>query len=119
MLARLRLRTYGVDVQRVTIEPRNGPDTEVLAMKLRRMYDAWAGSLDGEQGIHRLIQHSEKDGPDRRSSSSVIVRVDGEGGNSLVRTYVLHPYRLVRDHRTGRETTDVDRVLAGDLSPLR
>jgi peptide chain release factor 2 len=37
---------------------------------------------------------------------------------SQVRSYVLHPYRLVKDHRTGVEIGDVDRVLDGDLERL-
>jgi peptide chain release factor 2 len=36
---------------------------------------------------------------------------------SQIRSYVLQPYRLIKDHRTKLEVGDVDRVLDGDLDP--
>ena len=37
---------------------------------------------------------------------------------SQIRSYVLAPYRLIKDHRTKLSVGDVDRVLDGDLDPF-
>jgi peptide chain release factor 2 len=48
-----------------------------------------------------------------------IAREKGEaqdvGWGSQIRSYVLHPYTMVKDHRTGVEIGNADRVLDGDL----
>lgn len=37
---------------------------------------------------------------------------------SQIRSYVFHPYNLVKDHRTGYETSNIQAVMDGDIQPF-
>jgi peptide chain release factor 2 len=54
-----------------------------------------------------------------RERQEEIAREKGEAQDvnfgSQIRSYVMHPYTMVKDHRTGVEVGDVERVLGGDL----
>ena len=57
-----------------------------------------------------------------RKQAEEQARLKGEyvstGWGAQIRSYVLHPYTLVKDHRTGYETGNTSAVLDGDLDPF-
>ncbi len=63
--------------------------------------------------LHRLEE--EKKAAERKELRGEYK--SAEWGNQI-RSYVLHPYHLVKDHRTEYESTDPEGVLEGNLLPL-
>jgi peptide chain release factor 2 len=55
----------------------------------------------------------------RREAAQKLEDSKGEiAFGNQIRSYVLHPYRMVKDHRTKFEVGDTDRVLDGDIDPF-
>ena len=55
------------------------------------------------------IKKRDKENKNVESSKSEI------GWGHQIRSYVLHPYRLVKDNRTNFESTNPDKVLDGEI----
>ena len=64
----------------------------------------------------RLFEH------ERQEQEKKLAAIRGEHRDiafgSQIRSYVLHPYSLVKDLRSGYETGNVQAVLDGDLDPI-
>jgi peptide chain release factor 2 len=58
----------------------------------------------------KLYKKMEEDKAREKDGLSISKTTDIEWG-SQIRSYVLHPYKMVKDHRTGIEINDVDSVL--------
>jgi peptide chain release factor 2 len=62
----------------------------------------------------KLFAKQEEEKAAREKGLSITKNTAIEWGNQI-RSYVLHPYKMVKDHRTGVETAKVDEVLDGDI----
>lgn len=62
----------------------------------------------------KLFRMLEKQQKEEISELSSVSETQIEWGNQI-RSYVMHPYKMVKDHRTDMEVRDVDKVFDGNL----
>lgn len=62
----------------------------------------------------KLYKAMLKEREEEKDSMRIAQKIEPEWG-SQIRSYVFHPYKMVKDHRTEVETSDVESVLEGNL----
>ena len=62
----------------------------------------------------KLWKHMEDERKAHEKGMQISSTTSIEWGNQI-RSYVLHPYKMVKDHRTDIETSSVDKVLEGEI----
>ncbi|PIT96641.1 peptide chain release factor 2 [Candidatus Campbellbacteria bacterium CG10_big_fil_rev_8_21_14_0_10_35_52] len=62
----------------------------------------------------KLFRKREEDRKKEKKGLSISKTISIEWGNQI-RSYVLHPYKMVKDHRTNVEIRDTNKVLNGDI----
>ncbi len=62
----------------------------------------------------KLFKRQQEEQKAKEKGMQISSTTDIEWGNQI-RSYVLHPYKMVKDHRTDMEVRDVEKVLNGEL----
>lgn len=109
----VRLRHVPTGLQVASQAERSQESNRQIAMELlrSRLYQRAIAHQEQEQrGVRQAAHQSERSAPSKTGREKVSI----EWG-SQIRSYVMHPYQMVKDHRTNYETSQIDKVLDGDL----
>ncbi len=95
------------------------------AVRLTHLPTGFVVSCQIERSQHRnratalnMLKAKLYDMEVRKREAELSAHRDGQqdvAWGSQIRSYVLQPYQMIKDHRTGAETSNVDRVLDGEL----
>jgi len=117
-----------VDVFRASGPGGQGVNTADSAVRITHLPTGMVVQCQNERSQHRNREMAMKmlrsklyelEMRKRREAAEKLEDSKGDiAFGNQIRSYVLHPYRLVKDHRTKLEMGDADRVLDGDIDPF-
>jgi len=117
-----------IDVFRASSKGGQNVQKNATAVRITHIPSGLTVSCQNERSQHRNKESALKVLEARLLERELVQRAEEKArlkgdhvsaawGNQI-RSYVLHPYKMVKDHRTGYETSDAEAVLDGELDHL-